>query len=188
VRLRSLGFIVSLLAIAPVLGACDDGSLLQDAIITPATVTLGLPGSPTLGSALDLVRSSSGDPLVRRPERLQDAEEWDVALRRTEAGALVLRPFDALGTGANGAGIRVADRAFDAIDEAPRGNTAYSREDVPLTLNGVYLLRSRQFAGGASLCVKYAKAQVVELDVPAGRARITLAINENCDDERLSDD
>jgi hypothetical protein len=188
VRLRILALFASLVAVAPLLTACENDGFLQDAIVLTDTVVLGLPGSDR-GSALDLVRASANATLVRRPERLQDAEQWDIALRRTEAGALVLRPYDALGTGARGAGIAVAERAFEAIDEAPRGNAAYSQEDVPATLNATYFFRSRQFAGALSgSCVKYAKAKIIEVDAALNRVRFALAINENCDDERLTDD
>lgn len=187
-RLRFLTLLASLLAVAPLLTACEDDGFLQDAIVLTDTVVLGLPGSDR-GSALDLVRASSNATLVRRPERLQDAEQWDIALRRNEAGALVLHPYDALGTGARGAGITVADRDFATIDEAPRGNAAYGDDDVAATLNTTYFFRSRQFAsslGGS--CVKYAKAKIIEVDQALSRVRFALAINENCDDERLSDD
>jgi len=188
VRLRYLVPLASLLAVAPVLTACDDDGFLQDALILPDTVLVGLPGDPARGSALDLVRASANATLVRRPERLQDAEQWDVALRRVEGG-LVLRPHDALGSGGRGAGVGVASRDYDAIEEAPRGTASYSEDDVPLTANGVYFIRSRQFADAFGfVCVKYAKAKVLELDVEAGQMRMALTVNDNCDDERLTDD
>lgn len=187
-RLRFLTLIASLLAVAPLLTACEDDGFLQDAIIFADSVTVGLPGGDR-GSALDLVRASANATLLRRPERLQDAEQWDIALRRTEAGAFMLHPFDALGTGARGAGIAIADRDYDAIDEAPRGNAAYGDEDVPVTLNATYFFRSRQYASGVGgTCVKYAKAKVVAVDQALGQVRFAFTINENCDDERLTDD
>lgn len=188
-RLRILVPIVSLLAVVPLLAACDDDGLLQDAVISADSADLGLPGSASRGSALDLVRTSANATLVRRPERLADAQQWDVAVRRTPSGAFVLRQYDAEGTGVRGAGIAVTTQSFDAIEEAPRSLAAYTfNGDVPLSANGVYFFRSRQFGGGIGLvCVKYAKARVVALDPAAGEVRLALVINENCDDERLSD-
>ena len=178
--------LLAALAGAPLLTACEDNGFLADLVLTPDTVTIGLPGSAE-GSALDLIRATAGARLVRNPERVEDAEQWDVSLRRTSAG-LVLRPFDPVGSPLAGAGLAVASGDFDAIDEAPRGNANYSSEDMPLALNGVYFVRSRQFSGGSIACVKYAKLKVLELNATAGTVRFAAVINEGCDDERLADD
>lgn len=186
-RLRFLALLASLFACAPLLSACDDNNLLATLILSSDTTTIGVPGGTAEGSAIDIVRSSGDFDLVRNPERLTDAEQWDLAVRRTETG-LVFRPFTPVASTFRGAGITVATRSFEDIDEAPRGSTAYSTEAVPVTLNGVYLLRSRQFASSTLLCVKYAKIRVLEVNQAAGTVRMSLVINEGCDDERLSDD
>lgn len=184
-RLRFLALLAAL-ACAPLLTACQDNGFLADLVLSPDTAVIGLPGSAQ-GSALDIVRASAGARLVRRPERVEDAEQWDVSLRRTEAG-LVLRPFQPIGSPLRGAGLAVASGDFDAIAEAPRSNAAYSSEDLPLAANGVYFVRSRQFASGGLPCVKYAKLKVLELNAAAGTVRFAAVINEGCDDERLADD
>lgn len=185
-RLRFLALLASLMACAPLLSACDDNGFLAELVLSPDTAVVGLPGSST-GSAIDIVRPTAGAQLIRNPERLEDAEQWDVALRRTDAG-LVLRPFQPVGSQLRGAGIAVADRAFEQIDEAPRGDGAYGRDPIPVTANGVYFIRSRQFSSTGIVCVKYAKLKVLALDVAAGTVRFATVINEGCDDERLADD
>lgn len=184
-RLRFLALLAAL-ACAPLLTACEENGFLADLVLSPDTVTIGLPGSAE-GSALDIVRATAGARLVRNPERLEDAEQWDVSLRRTDAG-LVLRPFDPVGSQLAGAGLAVASGDFDAIEDAPRGNSSYSSEDLPLAANGVYFVRSRQFPSGGIPCVKYAKLKVLELNAAAGTVRFAAVINEGCDDERLADD
>ncbi len=166
------------------LTACDDNSFLGELVLSADTATIGLPGSAE-GSALDLVRATAGARLVRRPERVEDSEQWDVSLRRAESGALVLRPFDPPASQTAGAGITGAPSNFDAIDKAPRGSASYAQEDVPATANAVYFVRSRAFSG---VCYKYAKLKVLEANPTAGTARLALVINEGCDDERLTDD
>lgn len=184
-RLRFFALLAPLLACAPLLGACDDNGFLSEVILSPDTATVALPGA-SVGSALDFVRVSS-NRLVRMPERLEDAEQWDVALRRNEAGTLVLRPYTPAGGGLRGAGLALATEAFEQIDEAPRGDSSYGSNPLPVTANATYLVRSRQFTGTGLVCVKYAKLKAVTVDNAAGTARFAMVINDGCDDERLAD-
>lgn len=186
-RLRFLALLASLFACAPLLSACEDSGFLATLILSADTTVIGLPAGNAEGSAIDIVRSSGDFDLVRNPERLTDAEQWDLALRSTPAG-LVFRPFTPVASSLRGAGITVSGRSFAELDKAPRGTSAYGTDPVPVTLNGVYLLRSRQFLSGSSLCVKYAKLQVLEINQAASTVRFGLVINEGCDDERLADD
>jgi hypothetical protein len=186
VRLRLFALLVPLAAAAPLLSACDDNNFLVEVILSTDTVTVGLPGSG-LRSALDLARTTLGASLLRAPETLADAQEWDVALRRAD-GVFSLRPNTLTGSNFRGAGISVSEKPFDTVDKAPRGNSAYSSEPRVLTVGSTYLVRSRQFAAGLSVCQKYAAVKVLALDQAAGTAQLALRINENCDDERLTGD
>ena len=179
--------ITALFASSALLGACGDDPLFPDVAITTDTVTITVPGTDA-PSALDLVRIQPPFTLLRRPELVRDAGEWDIALRRTGAG-LVLRPYDAPGSPYRGAGLTLANQDFDRIDEAPRTTGAYADTPLAATLNGVYFFRSRQYpASSGQLCVNYAKARILELNAAAGTARVALVINDNCEDERLEDD
>lgn len=186
-RLRLTVLLASAFACAPLLGACNDSGFLAELILSPDTAVVGLPGGNASGSAIDIVRAGGGFALVRNPERVSDAEQWDFALRSTASG-LVFRPFVPVASNLRGAEIAVATRPFDDIDDAPRGNGSYTREPVPVTANGVYLLRSRQFTSSGVICVKYAKMRVLELNAAAQTVRVAVVINEGCDDERLADD
>lgn len=186
-RLRLIALLASLFACAPLLTACDDNGLLGTLILSSDTTAIGLPGGNAEGSAIDIVRSGGDFDLVRNPERLTDAEQWDFALRSTSAG-LVFRPFTPVASQFRGAGIAVSDRAFADLDRAPRGTASYSSAPVAVRVGGVYLLRSRQFASGNAVCVKYAKIQVLEINQATSTVRFEVVINEGCDDERLADD
>ena len=177
----------TLLASSALLGACDDEPLFADVLLVTDTVTLTVPGSEA-HSAIDLARLSS-TTLLRRPELVRDAGNWDFALRRTEAGGLALRPYDAPGSPYRGAGIAVTTEDFDRIDEAPRGNARYSEAPAPVAAGTVWYLRSRQFpAPTGQICLKYGKARVLEVNAAAGTVKLAVVLNDNCDDERLEDD
>jgi hypothetical protein len=184
---RSFIVLAALIVSSALLGACGDDPLFPDIQISTDTVTLTVPGG-TAASAVDLVRIQSPFTLLRHPELVQDAGEWDITLRRGDAGGLVFRPFDQPGSPLRGAGIIVTPQNFDNISDAPRGTGAYGDQPVAATLGGVYFFRSRQYPSQAGLCVNYAKAKVLALDAAAGTAQVALAINDNCDDERLKDD
>jgi hypothetical protein len=187
VRFARLIVLLSVLvASSALLGACGDDPLFPDVQLTTDTVTLIVPGNLE-PSALDLARATLPFTLLRRPELVQDAAEWDIALRRTGAGLSFL-PFDQPGSPYRGAGIRTSTDNFDTIDEAPRSTGAYGEDAVPVTVNGVYLFRSRQYPTQGGLCVNYARAKVLAVDATAGTAKVVVVINRNCDDERLQDD
>jgi hypothetical protein len=186
VRLRLLTLLAPLALAAPLLSACEDTGFLPDVFLSKDTVTLGLPGSE-LPSALDIARPSIVAALLVRPEALSSAGEWDLGLRRSGA-VFSLRPNEATGAGVRGAGIAVSPTPFETAEEAPRATSAYSTVALPLTVGTTYFSRSRQFAVGVGACVRYAKIKVLALDQAAGTAQLALVINENCDDERLTDD
>jgi hypothetical protein len=184
---RSIFLVAALAASSSLLVACGDDPLLPDVQLSTDTVTLTIPGSLE-PSALDLARATLPFTLLRRPELVQDAAEWDIALRSTGAAALSFLPFDQPGSPYRGAGIRISNDDFDNIDEAPRAVTAYGDDAVAVTLNTTYIFRSRQYPTQGGLCVNYARAKVVAVNPAAGTAQVAIVINRNCDDERLRDD
>ncbi|HEU0301287.1 MAG TPA: hypothetical protein VFR37_17615 [Longimicrobium sp.] len=180
--------LASLFVSSAALGACGDDPLFPETRLVIDTVTLTVPGAD-VASAVDLARVQPPFTLLRRPELVRDASAWDFALRRTEAGGLALRPFDAPGSPYRGAGIAVTTEDYDGIDEAPRTNSRYSEEPAPVAAGTVWFLRSRQHPiATGQLCVKYAKAKALAVDVAAGTVQLALVLNDNCDDERLVDD
>lgn len=183
---RLLFLSTALVASSALLGACGDDPLFPDVQLSTDTVTLTVPGDLE-PSALDLARATLPFTLLRRPELVQDAAEWDIALRRTGAGLSFL-PFDQPGSPYRGAGIRTSTDNFDTIEEAPRATGAYGDDPVPVTANAVYLFRSRQYPTQGGLCVNYARAKVISVDAAAGTAKVAVVINRNCDDERLQED
>jgi DNA-binding transcriptional LysR family regulator len=173
---------------AVALAACGDSSTAVEARIVSDTVTLAVPSAEASEpSAIDLVRDQPPFTFRRFPERLGDAQQWDLALRRADAG-LALRPYSIPGAALRGTGIAVASTDYDRLDRAPRGTAAYRFSTTPIALGTTYVVRSRQYAPGpGAVCTKYGKLKVVALDAAAGTARIAVSVNENCEDERLTD-
>jgi hypothetical protein len=188
VRFARFAVLVSLVfASSALLGACGDDPLFPEVVLSVDTVTLTVPGAD-MPSALDLVQAQPPFTLLRRPELLRDAGEWDIALRRGESG-LLLRPYTAPAASLRGAGIAPATEDYDRIREAPRATNAYADDPVAAGVGSTFFFRSRQYPTQAgTLCVNYAKAKVLAVDLAAGTARLALTQNENCDDERLEED
>lgn len=175
--------VLLLLALAP-LAACGDATGLELSLASD-TVTVAVPDAPSgEATAIDLVRTAPPFTLLRRPERVEDAEQWDFALRRS-GGTLALRPYDPLSPALRGAGIAVATRDYDQLDRAPRGTGPYGTETIELTEGTTYVARSRQYGGG---CANYAKFKVVDLDVAAGTVELAVTLNDRCEDDRLAED
>jgi hypothetical protein len=183
---RRIDLLIATFASVALLSACEDNPYLAEAIISSDTVTLALPGEGRY-SALDIARAFPGAPLLRAPETLADAEQWDVGLRLND-GVFSLRANELTGNplGLRGAGIGSSGIPFETIDKAPSDLGAYASKLVAIVVGQTYVIRSRQFVLGGH-CHKFAVTKVLAADVAAGTARLALKVNELCGDERLSD-
>lgn len=172
-----------------VLAGCDDPAGFRlDPIIVTDTVELAAPtAASALPSALDVI-SFPGQRFIgggRFPERAEDAEQWDVAVRMRN-GSLVLLPAAAAGLGSQSlARARVTgpitDRNFDAVREAPGRSSFVSDSAVALQLGSVYVVQSRE----VSRCFQYAKLEPLQINAAAGTVRLRVVTNERCSDPRL---
>ena len=71
------------------------------------------------------------------------------------------------------------------MDSAPGGDSPYSLEPVQLTMNAVYVLRSRPVACTTSRGPVYAKVRPIEINVAAGTFTFEYVDNPNCGDRDL---
>ena len=180
------GLVLPLIA---VLAACDDPAGFRlDPIIVTDTVELAAPtAASALPSALDII-SFPGQRLIgggRFPERAEDAEQWDVAVRMRN-GSLVLLPAAAAGLGSPSLARAmvtrpITDRSFDAVREAPGRSSFVSDSAVALQPGSVYVVRSRE----VSRCSWYAKLEPLQINAAAGTVRLRVVTNERCGDPRL---
>lgn len=176
------------------LPACENPNAAGfEAQLVTDTVTLVVPDAArplegdASGSALDVVSSALGEIVVRRPERVNDAGQWDVALRR-RAGELVLVPPAVLalrGPQARAAVTRV-ESAFDDLRDASARATFTPDSVAVLRPAAVYLLRSRDCSAGGGN--QYAKLEALAVDPAAGTARLRVVANRQCNDPRLTAD
>jgi len=186
---RSITYLPAFL-FAALLGACEETDYNIDPLIATDTVELAVPTSNTgLPSALDI--PAVGTAVAGRyPERAQDAEAWDLALRVVN-GQLALVPAGQIGivdaAGRSRAAITeaITGKTFEAVREAPRRSEFVTDRAVPLQLGAVYVARSRLVGCGYSASEYYAKLQPVEIDLARQRVRLNIVMNGRCGDQRL---
>jgi hypothetical protein len=174
--------------------ACEptDPALLP--LLAGDTIELATPTSAlTIPTALDI--TPVGGEIIggRWPEQLFDAGEFDLALRLVE-GRLAFVPAGSLGIedlgGRSRAGITeaLAGRNFNDLRQVPAGTTFITDRPVVLDVGAVHIVRSRLVPCGFMTANRFARIQILELDVPEQRARFQIVSNERCGDQRLRDD
>lgn len=182
----------SSLALSVVLASgCDDPNRNQiEPLITVDTIEVAAPGSAAgLPSAVDVTARGGVLSGGRHPERLEDAEQWDFAIRVRD-GALLFVPPAALGTESGAqrmAGITrpVAGQSFEQVIEAPGASAFRTDSAVVAELGSVYVVRSRPVSCGFGSASQYSKIQPLEISVPEGRVSLLVSTNEVCGDPRL---
>lgn len=167
--------------------ACDGGTGYRiEPLITSDTVDLAAPGSATgLPTAVDVTSTSGIIAGGRFPERQQDAEQWDLAIRVRD-GQVVFVPAGALGLSSNPAVTHpLMGQSFDQVIEAP-GAAAFVADSAVVVQEGaVYVVRSRVFSCGFGGAAQYAKIQPLAVSAADGTVQLRIATNEVCGDPRL---
>jgi hypothetical protein len=183
-------FLASAAIALAALAACDNpNDYLLDPQLVTDTVTLAAPSMETdLPSALDLTGVGGPRHGGRYPERLEDAGQWDLALRLDD-GALLLAPVGAIGTARSNAAITrpIQGRTFTQLVEAPGRSSFVSDTSVSVTAGAVYAARSRAVACGITAGELFAKLRVLEAVPAEGRVRLEIVANLRCSDPRLAE-
>lgn len=137
----------------------------------------------------EMFRASAFDMLLRQEVVVEDGGSqgaWDFAVDR-QGGGLVLLPPAALGI-LSGAGIAaVPGTRFQEVTEAPGDPNAYVEDvAVPLNLDTVYVIRTRQQTGtfGES-CLYFGKIQALNIDLAAGILYFVHDTSPVCNDPSL---
>jgi hypothetical protein len=184
VRRFLLVVVAAVLPSALALSACGDSTGLGKATIyVDSSVVLAVPtASDTTPSAFDLPPF-----LLRFPEQLSEAENWDFALRRSGSTLrLIPNPFQ---TGTLAPLIARSNNTLASIDRAPTARSAYGDTAVTLQQGAVYIMRSRRYSNGVGgTCYVFGKAEVKSLDLVAETATFILVVNPGCADDRLEQD
>src|SRR5687768_9543220 len=168
----------------PVLGACneepEDPFANWDVVEDTATLyTADRVEHQGLPAAYDIVGS--------RTLRIEDptaSGQWDFVLTGGVDGPLTLTPLGAFFDVENRAGLSVErEEAFEPLDRAPVADSEYATEEsIPLEDGVVYIVRSRQTAGG---CVRFAKMEPLDIDQDAGAFTFRIIRNPRCNDTDL---
>lgn len=188
--MRSL-VLCGLVLLAGLSAGCEGNDFRIDPLLSTDTLVLAAPTSATdLPSALDLTPEGAMVDRVRFPERLQDAELWDLALRVVD-GRLSFVPAGQVGLSDGGGRSRAAitealdGRTFDSVREAPNRKDFVTDRAVPLAVGAVYVARSRLASCGFTASEYYAKLQPLEIDPARQTVRFQIVNNSRCGDPRL---
>lgn len=167
--------IISILACAALLAACEDMNRLPDASVenTVDTITIGALETPLSTPSAYSVSES-------RTIRLEQGLAFDFAYDTVD-GASRFYPAAALGAGGGGtqAGFILSDQDFESLLSAPQ-NGYVTDEPVAATSGLVYAIRSRLVCGGLGGFPMYGKLEVLELDAAAGTITFQVLTNNNC--------
>ena len=170
------------------LSACDDPFGPRTWSVVPDTLevwSVSRPELQGLASALDL----AGEPPLGLAIEAEGAiGAWDVALIDVGGGLALVPASYFPGHASSRAGIAVVTgTSFAELRRAPTDSAQFSREPVPLTADGVYVVRTRVAvcSDGSGTGVHYAKLRPIEIDVTAGRLRLETVNNPFCGDRAL---
>jgi hypothetical protein len=161
-----------------VVAACGEGTQLPDPTTENAidTVTIYALNGTAIGteSAFDIVVG-----LARRPELHQ---EYDFAFDIDSANRAILLPGNLSGLPSS-AGLQVSSTSFDEIVRAPLDEYV-SDTALVVQMGMVFLGRSRSSTTFCSAYVgsipRYAKFEVIELDLAARTVTLEFLANLNC--------
>jgi len=182
--------ILLVLALFPLLAACDDGLGPRDWNNAPDTVTVYSLSRPELlgmPSAIDLVSSCafqcSAIPIsVESPGA---SGRWDIAFSE-ENGQPVFLPSGVFQGFDDRVGIGLLEEtSFDAITRVPSGSEIFRNEVVPIQIGRVYAVRSRRESCGFSVGVRYGKLQPLAYNAAEGTLQLRVVVNPYCNDRNL---
>jgi len=169
------------------LAACGEPTgLTTSPLMARDSIEVAAPtAEETLATAFDVkvMGPFIGGP--RHPERAEDADQWDIAVRERN-GVLQFVPAGAIGSMFRpGITQPITGVGFHGLEEAPRGTGEFvTTEGVPIQPGAVYVVRSREGLGFGA-CVQFSKIEVLSLATDPVRVRMRLATNANCYDTRL---
>jgi len=128
-------------------------------------------------SAFDVIGASS--------VRTDQFSGWDFVFQITEDGSAVLWPRAAIVGEDEDAGLQQMSVTFDALREAPEGGYTHL-ESLPVAAGDVFAVRSRRDPSfGSVRCRRFAKLEVLEIDVNEGTISFRHVVNPNCEKRNL---
>lgn len=128
-----------------------------------------------------LQTSSAFDVVGRRAVRVDQTSGWDFLFFVTEEGTPELRPFEAVTGTLQESGMQKVDVTFEGLTLAPQDGYVRT-EPIPIAEGDVLAVVSRRDpAFGGIRCRRYAKIEVLGIDIAAGSLTFQHLINPNCE-------
>lgn len=134
-------------------------------------------------SALDLASSPARTVVI---ESEAGAGTWDIVLIDSGSGLAIESAATFEGVVSKARISTITNTAFDQVGSAPSDTTKYTVGPVPLSLNAVYVIRSRTASCALQSGPIYAKLQPLEIDAAKGLFRFNYVFNPNCNDRSLT--
>jgi hypothetical protein len=186
---RSLVSLVCVVSVAVGVTGCGDptAGFFEPQIVTGSfEIAVARPGTINVPSALSVVVQQATIEGARFPERSVHAGQWEILLSQ-EGGQLFFNSASSFGFQSRAAiTLPLTGRTFGDVRDVPSGAVFQADAPVPVEQGSVYVVRSREFGIGGSVCLQYAKIQPTEVDPTAGTVRVQVATNGRCYDTRLA--
>ena len=132
-----------------------------------------------------IAEPSAFDVITAETVRTDQFSGWDFLFQITEDDAAVLWPRAAVVEEDLDAGLQQVFVDFDALREAPEDGYT-NLESVPIAVGDVFAVRSRRDpAFGTVRCRRFAKIEILEIDMTAGTVSFEHLRNPNCEKRTL---
>ena len=174
---RLLSFFVGVLIV--VQAACEDPF---------RAFLLNVPLNPTEVTLFDFVDGRLQDPpafdlVFENPVRVDQTRNWDF-LFQIRDGVPELAPFTAATDSVSDSGLITTTDSFEGVLEAPEEGYLLS-VPTPIQVGDVLIARSRIDPTQFLACSRYAKLEILEIDLAAGSLTFRVLGNPNCGDTVL---
>ena len=151
-------------------------------------IVLPLPSGPSEAELADfagddLLDPSAFDILDATDSRTDQVPGWDFVFQNG-TDTTTLRPRSEVTTDSAASGLQHVDGSFEALDRAP-SDGYITDERVPIKVGDVLAGRSRRDPLFQVRCLRYAKFEVLEIDVAAGTVKLLHLVNPNCEQTSL---
>ena len=133
----------------------------------------------------ELADPSAFDVITAEAVRTDQSSGWDFLFQVAEGGSTVLWPRGAVTGEDLDAGLKASTLTFDGLREAPEAGYT-NLESVPVAVGDVFAVQSRRDpAYGSARCRRFAKLEVLEIDVDEGTISFRHLVNPNCEKRKL---
>jgi hypothetical protein len=159
--------------------SCDD----------PFSIFLqNVPAEPSETTLFDFIGGRLQDPpaydiIFARPVRVDQSRNWDFLFQISASGPEFL-PFSAATDSVTDSGLKRMGDSFAGVLEAPTDGYVLS-DPMPISVGDVLVARSRTDPSSFLQCSRYAKLEVLDIDLLQGNVTFRHLSNPNCGDTVL---